>query len=180
MKVHFTGPWPFESGAWKAHVRATPATYRLRAWDRDTDSAVPISRASSVDHEGVLDIGTTSGGYGRLSTALRAMKTGKGSHAAGLKYFGYDFATAFPLKDIQVEVVHVPTEELAEAVELWLLEDYLWRYKDLPPLNSTAGNWKKVDRWLRSLGRTPRCDDLINLRGLLPPECASWPPFDPT
>ena len=170
MRIRFQGPWGFHDEAWKNQLRDVPTVYRLRATDPDTGAIKPIPRASGVsDHEGVLDIGTTAHGYGRILTLLRACRSGRGSHAAGLKYHVYDYADAFPLATLRVEAIEVASEELAEAIELALIETYLYEFKDLPPLNSTAGNWRKVARWLKSQGRRPRKPDSeIDLDGLIP------------
>jgi len=169
MRIRFPGPWGFQDEAWKNHLRDVPTVYRLRATNPDTGAVKAIHRASGVDQEGVLDIGTTAHGYGRALTLLRACRTGRGSHAAGLKYHEYDFKDAFPLATLRIEGVEVESEELAEAIELALIETYLYRFKDLPPLNSTAGNWGKVASWLEDLGRNPRRPNgELDLDGLVP------------
>lgn len=166
--IRFDGPWSFDNEEWKGHVRGSPAVYRLRAWDSAAGRPRVIGRAGGNDDAGVLDIGTTGGGYGRLLTLLRAARTGRGSHAAGLKFHGYEFAAVFPLPTLRIEVAHLSSNKLAEAVELRLIEDYLYAFKDLPPLNSTQGNWRSVERWLEGQGRAARINDEVNLAGLLP------------
>jgi hypothetical protein len=167
--IRFEGPWDFDGEVWKTQIGAGPAAYRLRAFDLNTGLPRVVERAGARDEEGVLDIGTTGGGYRRLRTLRQAARTGKGSHAAGLKYYWNNFQSVFPLSCLRIEVAHVPSASLAEAVELSLLERYLYKFKDLPPLNSTRGNYRSVEQWLISLGREPRKDGWIDLSGLLPP-----------
>jgi hypothetical protein len=168
MRIRFQGPWSLQRG-WQNHLSDTPIVYRLRAWIDQAVTSRSVARAHGVDHEGVLDIGMSGHGYGRIQTFLRTCRTGRGSHAAANKFHDYNFEDAFPISTLKIEAVQLPSEELAEAVELALLEDYLYRFKDLPPLNSTAGNWRAVAAWLESLGREPRkTDGVIDLDGLIP------------
>lgn len=167
MIVQFDGPRGFDDESWKDHVSTSSGVYRLRAWAESGPRH--LTRASgAVDLDGILDIGTTSGLYGRLLELLRACRHGRGSHSAGLRFNHYGYATAFPLESLRIEVLPLATAPLAEALELALIEHYIWTFKDSTPLNSTQGNWRSVDRWLRSQGREPRRNGCVDLRGLLP------------
>lgn len=93
------------------------------------------------------------------------------SHSAGVEYstrWGYDFGTVFPSVQLRIDVLKVSSTELAEAIELDLLERYRWDHKDRPPLNSSAGKYRKVYAWLRNMKREPRSSDgWLNLDGLI-------------
>jgi hypothetical protein len=93
------------------------------------------------------------------------------SHRAGIDYsaeWGYDFTTVFPPARLRIDVLQVTSKELAEAIELELLERYRWAYKDRPPLNSAEGKYRKVHDWLTGQNREPRDDEgWLNLNGLV-------------
>ena len=168
MHVGWTGCWPLMDNSWKPHVAAAPGTYRLRV--ADGTSWRVIRRAGGDDPGGVLDIGKTKNLWDRLSKFQRAIRNGKDSHAAGIKFHSYDFATEFPHETLQIEIVQLPSKNHAEALELGLLEHYLYRFKDLPPLNSTAGNWSAVKTWMTNLGIEHRLTDgTLNLSPVMPP-----------
>jgi hypothetical protein len=82
---------------------------------------------------------------------------------------GYDFGSVFAPDSLRIEFIHLGSKELAEALELALLEEYRWRFKDRPPLNGSAGKYRKVRQWLEQQGRAARdIDGWIDLSGLLP------------
>jgi len=125
-----------------------------------------------VDEIGILDIGESNNGRRRLNDFLGAAQGKPRSHRAGWEYSknAYDFGAVFPLDTLRVEFIHVDSKDIAEAIELALLEDYRWRFKDRPPLNGSAGKYRKVETWLRDVhGRDPRtADGWLDLDGLLP------------
>lgn len=168
--LRFEGPYDFFARAWRGVVRRGPLVYRLRVWDSSAAAFRSIPRAGGVDTSGVLDIGESGDGRVRLDDFCSAAGGAPRSHRAGWEYSlnGYGFESAFPRESLRIEFVHLTSKDLAEAIELALLEDYRWRFKDRPPLNGSAGKYKKVDAWLRSLGRVPRTPEgWLDLEGLL-------------
>lgn len=169
-RLPFVGPVPLATREWLAHARPEPMAYRLLAWDPVTDRPRPIPRAAGVDDSGLLDIGESGNGRQRLRDLLGAAQGKPRSHRAGWEYSvaGYDFGSAFPLETLRVELLHVDSKPLAEALELALLEDYRWRFKDRPPLNGSTGKINKTVAWLQSLGDRPHDDQgWLNLQPLL-------------
>ena len=167
----FEGPFDFFARSWRAAVRREPIVYRLRVWDAETSTFRSVARAGGVDADGILDIGESEDGWRRLDDFCCAAKGKPRSHRAGWEYSGngYDFGSVFAPESLRIEFIHLPSKELAEALELALLEDYRWRFKDRPPLNGSAGKYSKVYEWLAQQGRTPRdADGWIDLSGLLP------------
>ena len=156
MQYRFEGPYGFASGEWRNPLRgvAQPIVYRLRTWKDDGSGPRPINRAAGVDEEGVLDIGESSDGARRLSDLLAACKGVDAPNRAGLSYAPgwYDFASVFPIATLRIDFIRLASKQLAEAVELDLLEDYRGMLKDRPPLNGSDGKQKAVARWLRWLG----------------------------
>ncbi|MCD6498055.1 MAG: hypothetical protein J7M25_07095 [Deltaproteobacteria bacterium] len=171
-RLKFEGPYQLSNGAWQEHARSEPMVYRIRAWDLKTKKPRPIPRAARLDTSGILDIGESEKGLGRIEAFLGAAQGKKRSHRAGLEYSAneYDFGSVFPLNTLMVDFLHVESKELAEALELALLEEYRWLFKDRPPLNGSAGKYRKVYDWLHdTIGRDPRdADGWLDLEGLLP------------
>jgi len=167
-ELEFQGPFDFAKRAWTTSVRQEPLVYRLRVWDDVAGTFRQLARAGGVDVEGVLDIGESQHGRTRLVEFCCAVEGKHRSHRAGLEYSWYDFASTFPIDHLRIEFLHVESKELAEGIELALLEDYRWRFKDRPPLNGSSGKAKKVEQWLASLDRQPRKDGWLDLDGLVP------------
>lgn len=68
------------------------------------------------------------------------------SHRPGLEYskgWGYDFGREFAYETLTVRYWITPHHVVLEAA---LLERYRWHYLDRPPLNSSNGKWRKLDR----------------------------------
>ncbi|MFW6087447.1 MAG: hypothetical protein ACODAG_09595 [Myxococcota bacterium] len=169
-KLRFSGPYGLATGEAVACARPQPMVYRLFAWDGSTDGPRAIPRAVTVDEEGVLDIGESANGKRRLTDFLGAAQGKLRSHRAGWEYAVYEFTSTFPLDTLHVEILHVDSKELAEAIEVALLEDYRWRFNDRPPLNSSAGKPNKTVSWLQALGTRPRDDEgWLNLHPFLEP-----------
>jgi hypothetical protein len=169
--LRFEGLFDFLGRTWRAAVRPEPIVYRLRVWDAARLSFRPVPRAAAVDVDGILDIGESADGRRRLEDFCAAVECKPRSHRAGWEYsaMGYDFGSVFAPASLRVEFLHLARKEMAEALELALLEDYRWRFKDRPPLNGSAGKYRKVDAWLREQGRAPRdADGWLDLSGLLP------------
>ena len=167
----FEGPFDFVSRSWREIVRRDPIVYRLRGWEAGTSAFRSIPRAGGIDPDGVLDIGESDDGRRRLDDFCCAVEGKPRSHRAGLEFSpnGYDFGAVFAPNSLRIEFIHLGSKELAEALELALLEEYRWRFKDRPPLNGSAGKYRKVQGWLEQQGRAARDDDgWIDLSGLLP------------
>lgn len=167
----FEGPFGFFDRSWQSVVRREPIVYRLRVWDPDNLRFRAIARAGGSDTDGVLDIGESGNGRKRLDTFCAAAEGKRASHRAGWEFSPnvYDFGSVFAPANIRIEFVHLGSKELAEAVELALLEEYRWRFKDRPPLNGSAGKYNEVHRWLTTQKRPPRdADGWLDLSGLLP------------
>jgi hypothetical protein len=166
----FEGPFDFVGRSWKTAIRPEPIVYRLRVWNSETLSFRSIARAGGEDADGVLDIGESENGRRRLEEFCCAVEGKPRSHRAGWEYSGngYDFGTVFPPATLRIEFLHLGSKELAEALELALLEEYRWRFKDRPPLNGSAGKYRKVLTWLTQRGRTARdAAGWLDLSGLL-------------
>jgi hypothetical protein len=167
----FEGPFDFVSRSWRGIIRREPIVYRLRVWDADASTFRSIPRAGGVDLDGVLDIGESDDGRRRLDDFCCALEGKPRSHRAGWEFSinGYDFGSVFAPDSLRIEFIHLGSKELAEALELALLEEYRWRFKDRPPLNGSAGKYRKVRQWLEQQGRAARdIDGWIDLSGLLP------------
>lgn len=167
----FEGSYELVSRPWREVMRPEPAVYRLRAWCPETSAFRPIPRCAATDLDGILDLGESGNGLRRIDELCHAIEGKPRSHRAGREFsvHGYDFGAVFAPANLRLEFMHLPSKELAEALELALIEDYRWRFKDRPPLNSSSGKWSKVCRWLESQGRAPRDQHgWIDLSGLLP------------
>jgi hypothetical protein len=154
----FEGPFDFVSRSWRGIIRREPIVYRLRVWDADASTFRSIPRAGGVDLDGVLDIGESDDGRRRLDDFCCALEGKPRSHRAGWEFSinGYDFGSVFAPDSLRIEFIHLGSKELAEALELALLEEYRWRFKDRPPLNGSAGKYRKVRQWLEQQGRAAR------------------------
>jgi hypothetical protein len=101
-------------------IRYEPIVYRVHAWSADGSGPKVIKRAGSEDPHGILDIGESQHGRGRLGRfAQVALGDKLVSHRAGIDYstgWGYDFATAFPPAQLRIDVLRVASKELADAV----------------------------------------------------------------
>lgn len=170
-RLPFIGPFAFVARTWVPHVRPAPVVYRLRALDAEGGGFRAIGRAGGVDTSGTLDVGESGNGARRLLDFCLALEGKPRSHRAGWEFspIGYDFGSVFPSTALSLELLHVSSKELAEAIELALLEEYRWRFKDRPPLNGSAGKGRKVCAWLEGQGRRPRTPEgWLDLAGLLP------------
>ncbi len=137
-------PFDVVAREWRSTVQYEPIVYRVRVWQAHGSGPLSIKRAGGDDPDGILDIGESQHGRGRLD---RFAKVALGekllSHRAGIEYstkWGY----AGPP------------------------ERYTWVHKDRPPLNSSTGKYEKVEAWLKSMKREPRdSDGWLNLDGLI-------------
>jgi hypothetical protein len=92
-----------------------------------------IHRANGDDDSGLLYIGESTNLRVRIKTFWRAIH-GQGGHTAGWTYHYYEFSKKFGPEEIQVRWAKCPEDEVGECEDL-LLEEYVARYFDKPPLN---------------------------------------------
>ena len=152
----FTTPVALTEESWREHVTRGPAVYRIRAWDLERDAPRAIPRLGGVDEMGIMDIGESGRGRTRVADFLGAAQGKPRSHRAGWDFYMYGVAEVVPLEALRVDALAVDDKDVAEALELALLEDYRWRYKDRPPLNGSAGKYRKVAAWLERRGIAAR------------------------
>jgi hypothetical protein len=124
-----------------AIVPRSLGVYKLR-W-AENGRALAIPRAASVDSEGLLYIGisykrTLSKRISELTEALLENKHKR--HSVRRPYHDFGFKDVFPSKQIEIQYC----EEIdPRNLEKDLLQDYLRKYKDKPPLNFTFS--RKLD-----------------------------------
>lgn len=172
----FGPPLPLVGGAWRAQVTPGPAVYRVRAWDLEREAPRAIPRLGGVDPRGVLDVGASRRARARVAGFVAAARGEPRAHRAGSDFHAYDVAAVVPLEALRVDVLPVDDEEIAEAIELALLEDYRFRYKDRPPLHGSTGKHREVTAWLERRGLAARDDAgwlnvlvLLRAAGFAPP-----------
>ena len=150
-----------------AQVPQGPIVYRLR-WKS------PTSRVAGQDDDGTLYIGETGFGRVRIKTFVSAARRGDASHRAGIDYYAYNLHNQFPLDEVLLDYVAVKEKHHAEAIELALIEEYRWRFKENPPMNGSQGKWRKVEFWIEAshAGRQARkpepYDGWLNIGDLIP------------
>ena len=95
-----------------------------------------------------------------LAERLRSDGQMTRSHRAGWEFSinGYEFGSAFAPDSLRIEFIHLCSKELAEALELALLVEYRWRFKDQPPLNGSGSKYRKVHWWREQQGPFNRAD----------------------
>lgn len=172
----FGPPLPLVGDPWRAQITRGPAVYRIRAWDLEREAPRAIPRLGEVDPRGILDVGASSRARARVVAFLAAAQGKPRSHRAGWDFCAYDIAKVVPLEALRVDVLPVDDDEVAEAIELALLEDYRFRYKDHPPLRGSIGKHRKVSAWLERRGLASRDDAgwlnvlvLLRAAGFAPP-----------
>lgn len=98
-----------------------------------------IYRAIGHDKSGVLDIGEAKDLADRLKK-FRACAVGrrKKGHSAGVRFFQLNLGLEFPVDKLRFKAF--PTESKGEAYKLEgkLLNEYLQKHKEQPPLNYQA------------------------------------------
>lgn len=129
-------------------IENKPIVYRVIAWDNDSDKPKEITRVCGIDTEGIIDIGESKTGRTRLNSFFQSTKDDRKGHLAGAIYFVFVFSEKFPIDSIKLEYLYAETKEYAEAIEHMLLQNYRFKYMDLPPLNGTVGKYRKVPKWL--------------------------------
>jgi hypothetical protein len=148
--VHFGRRTVIDWAPWSAWTRfdeealtsvpRAPGAYIVRALALGEQPHV-IRRCIGEDAEGVLDIGETEYLRTRLTDMLRAMRDPEyGKHAAGIRYALLEMNTMFPIEHLQFRYREVANKDAAYMLESELLNDYVARHFELPPLNYKF-NW---------------------------------------
>jgi len=94
----------------------------------------PIHRVDGIDENGLLYIGKTKNLKSRIRGFWRYITSEKGNNTAGFTYIFYDYERKFKPDQLQVRWMLLPEDEIDE-IETKLLDDYLNKYLDSPPLN---------------------------------------------
>ena len=102
---------------------------------------IPINRAIGTDKQGNLDIGESNNLKRRLSDFYGcATGTRKKGHRAGWRYYYLKLDKAFPLGELWLKWTTTDSKESAYQIEGKLLQSYLKKHGELPPLNYQY-NW---------------------------------------
>lgn len=115
----------------------------------------PIRRLLGDDLEGIVYIGKSDNLQKRIKGFWTTIqKQDRSRHAASWAYVSLDFFPIFPPKNLQYRYLLVKTPI---PTEFSLLLFYQKEFMDLPPLNSSRGNypgnWEK--KWSEIIGREP-------------------------
>lgn len=139
-------PWALLDESTLREVPLTePGAYRFRAVDEQGHPRV-IRRCFGDDHEGILGIGESKRVGQRLQDLLRCMRDSRqGGHMAGWRFAYLGMGTAFPLDRIQYSFVCVRDKEAAYELEGTLLNSYVRKHYEMPPLNYKF-NWSLWDK----------------------------------
>lgn len=131
--------------------------YRIRAFSDGHPRL--LRRLAGDDKSGTLDVGESGHAYNRLNALARVFDGRSGSHRAAWEFRSYDFVAHFPVDQLRVDLLAVPTKNHAVAIECALLEEYRTTFLDRPPLNATSGKPDAVERWLqKEVGTDPARD----------------------
>jgi predicted GIY-YIG superfamily endonuclease len=109
-----------------------PGIYEVR-WAID-GKPQPINRVDGVDDQGLLYIGVSLNLQLRIKNFLRRIKGGKAPHTAGHTYVAFNFERKFKSENLEIRWSLLSKEELKNA-ESKLLEEYVKKFLDKPPLN---------------------------------------------
>ena len=113
-------------------IPRSPGVYEIR-WAIE-GKPQPIDRVDGVDAEGLLYIGKTKNLRSRTRSFWRYIKTEKSRHTAGYTYVFYDYERKFRPDQLEVRWMTVSQDEI-DKEETKLLDDYINKYLDRPPLN---------------------------------------------
>jgi len=94
----------------------------------------PIARVDGVDENGLLYIGKAENLRSRIKAFWRYIRSEKGQHTAGYTYVFYDYEKKFRPDQLEVRWMTVPEDEM-DKEETRLLDEYINKYLDRPPLN---------------------------------------------
>ena len=94
----------------------------------------PIARVDGVDANGLLYIGKAENLRSRIKAFWRYIRSEKGKHTAGYTYVFYDYERKFRPDQLEVRWMTVSEDEM-DREETRLLDEYVNKYLDRPPLN---------------------------------------------
>lgn len=106
--------------------------YMIRCVDSE-GKPIKIPRAGGIDEEGILYIGKTINLRERTKSFWDvALKGTRKKHSGASTYYYFDFNRVFPKDQLEVRwiITHQP-----ERIEKLLLNSYMKKYLDTPPLN---------------------------------------------
>ena len=111
--------------------------YKLHSFE-DIEAEVPmaIDRVLGADPEGVLYIGKTAPGLGRVGDLIKSLSPAYKSdgHHAGLRYAkNPKLSKAFPFESLCI--TFTPADNPTQ-VERETIQDYFMKYGEVPPLNA--------------------------------------------
>ena len=113
-----------------------PGIYEVR-WTIDGEPQ-PINRADGVDDQGLLYIGVSVNLQLRIKNFWRRIRGERAAHTAGHTYVAFNFKRKFKPEQLGIRWALLPKEELKNA-ESKLLEQYVEKFLDKPPLNLVIG-----------------------------------------
>lgn len=120
---------------------------------QENGKPIQIQRANGVDTEGILYIGSSCDLGERIKTFWRGVNENlppaqlKVPHSGANTYAIFQFSKKFPLDSLEVRwavVSGTPSssnQDPWKVVEKALLEDYMARFLDKPPLNLSIMRW---------------------------------------
>ena len=128
--------------------------YQFRCVGEDGNPK-PIRRLLGDDLEGFVYIGESDNLQKRIKGFWTTIqKQDRSRHAASWTYVSHDYYPIFPPQNLQYRYLLVKTKI---PTEFNLLLSYRKKFMDLPPLNSSRGNypgnWEK--KWIEIIGRKP-------------------------
>ena len=94
----------------------------------------PINRAKDVDKNGLLYIGKTKNIRKRIKNFWRHVREEGNQHTAAETYLLYEYNTKFQRESLQARWLALP-EGMQKKAEWKLIDEYLEKYLDSPPLN---------------------------------------------
>jgi hypothetical protein len=117
-------------------IPAEPGVYTITALS-DSKTPVVLSRVGGIDKDGVLYYGKTSNLRERLRMLWRTIQNDykADAHPFGKRY--KEFAILRKLFPISTLVVTCSIEKSLETAESKLIKDYVNKYGEVPPFNSS-------------------------------------------
>ena len=113
-------------------VPLSSGVYQL-SWAIDGHTQ-PIHRLNGIDENGLLYIGKANDLKSRIRGFWRYITSEKGKHTAGFTYIFYMYERKIKPEQLGVRWMLLPKDEI-DYIETNLLDDYLNKYLDSPPLN---------------------------------------------
>jgi len=105
----------------------------------------PLARTVGVDPLGIIDIGESTNLRKRLKNFMRcAAQRGQEGHMAAWRYNHFHLERHLPLASLRVRWVVTKDKPAAYRAECKMLNRYLHRHCELPPLNYKF-NWDMFD-----------------------------------